>query len=292
MTFSALNVAVSDLRRSLTSFVGRDALAEVTVRPPVEGAGEISFLRLVAWGYVLIFEAGRVSIPFLLRSSGAYPGQQEALELIRALRTWSFHNLGLDSDRDLQLSRRVERWFLQTCGEAPPGDEARWNACFDRMCGLVGDVVERCRRAIAEALSAEDGGEAVVNDLRHRIERSWAAHRFDALAGDVATRLGIRVDVPKFRKPRLGAWRAFLHKLADDDDPTEAMERLMERELLEYVDGLLPIGGRDIMAAFDLPPGPEVGSALRLARELFAAGTRSKEELLATLRERRSGRPA
>lgn len=286
MTFSALNVAVGDLRRSLASFVGTNALAEVTVRPPVDGQGEISFLRLIAWSYVLIFEAGRISIPFLLRSVGAYQGQRESLELIRALRTWSFHNLGLDRDRDLELTRQVERWFLHTCGQSPPDDQVSWNACYDCACELVNEVVQQCRRAAADVLSSDDGGETVIKDLQHRIERSWASHRFDTLAGDVATRLDIRVDVTKFRQQRLNAWRYFLLGLADDDDPVESMERLMERDLLEYADSVLPISGRDIMMAFDLPPGPEVGSILRLARELFAAGTRNRQDLLAALQER------
>ena len=286
MTFSALNAAVTDLRRSLTSFVGPNALVEVTVRPPVDGEGEISFLRLVAWSYVLLFEAGRISIPFLLRLSLAYEQQKESIELIRALRTWSFHNLGLDSDRDQQLSRQVERWFLGTCGQSPPDDRASWNVCFASASGLVEDVVQRCREAVAEALSTDDGGEAFIKDLQHRIERSWAPHRFDALVSDVATRLGVRVDVAKFRRPRLDAWRSFLLGLADEDDPGEAMVRLMERDLLEYVGGVLPIGGKDIMEAFGIPPGPGVGSALQKARELFARGTRGKEELMAALRER------
>ena len=286
MTFSALNVAVADLRRSLTSFVGPNALAEVTVRPPVDGNGEISFLRLVAWSYVLLFEAGRISIPFLLRSSGAYQGQQESMELIRALRTWSFHNLGLDSGRDLQLSRQVERWFLRACGQSPPDDRASWNACFDCICGLVGDVVQQCQRAVADVLSSDDDGKAVIKDLQHRIERSWAPRRFDTLVSDVATRLGVRVDVTKFRRSRLDAWRSFLLDLADDDDPAEAMGRLMERDLLEYVDGVLPISGKDIMVEFGIPSGPDVGSILRQARELFAVGTRDKDELMAAIRER------
>ena len=286
MTFSALNVAVSDLRRSLTSFVGPNALDEVTVRPPVDGEGEISFLRLVAWSYVLIFEVGRISIPFLLRSSSTYQGQQESMELIRALRTWSFHNLGLDSERDLQLSRRVGRWFLHTCGQSPPEDRMNWNTCFNHVCGLVGDVVQQCQRTVADTLSSADGGEAVIKDLKHRIERWWPPHEFDIVVGDVATRLDVHVDVTKFRRSRLDAWRSFLLGLSDDDDPVASMERLMERDLLEYVDSVLPISGRDVMVAFNLPPGPEVSSTLRLARELFAAGTRNKEELMATLRER------
>lgn len=285
MTFSALNVAVTDLRRSLTTFVGPSALPEVAVRPPVDGGGEISFLRLVAWSYVLLFEAGRISIPFLLRTADAYQPQRASMEMIRALRTWSFHNVGFESDRDLQLSRQVERWFLETCGRSPPEDQTSWNVCFERAGDLVIEVVAQCQRAVAGVLSTSDG-EAVIKDLRHRLERSWAPDRFDALLGDVATRLDVRVDVPRFRRARLDRWRSFLLDLADDDDPNEAVERLMERDLLEYIDGVLPISGRDIMARFGMLPGPRVGAMLRVARELFAAGTRNKEDLMATLSER------
>ena len=290
MTFSALNVAVADLRRSLTSFVGPNVLAEVTVRPPVDGDGEISFLRLVAWSYVLLFEAGRIPILFLLRSSGAYQGQQKSMELIRSLRTWSFHNLGLDSDRDLELSRRVEHWFLDTCGQSPPQEQASWDACFDNACGLVADVVRQCQRAVADMLSSDDRG-AVTADLLRRVERSWPPHEFDALVGDLAIRVGVPVDAAKFRRRRLEAWRAFLLDLPDDDDPAEAVARLIERDLLEYVDGILPISGRDVMAEFGLPPGAEVGLMLRQARELFGLGVRDKGELLARLAAKRENEP-
>lgn len=285
MTFSALNVAASDLRRSLTSFVGPTALPEVVVRPPVDGGGEISFLRLVAWGYVLLFEAGRISIPFLLRTSGAYERQRASMEIIHALRTWSFHNMGLDSERDMRRSRQVERWFIECCGQSPPEDRASWNVCFDRASDLVGEVVQQCQRAVAELLATGDE-QAVIADLKHHLERSWAPDRFDALLGDVATRLDVRVDVAKFRRARLDRWRSFLREQPADDDPANAVERLMERDLLEYIDGLLPISGRDVIAQFRMPPGPQVGAALRIARELFAAGTRGKGELMAALQDR------
>ena len=283
MTFSKLNVAVTDLRRSLASFVGPEALLEVSVRPPVDSGGEISFLRLVSWSYVLIFEAGRISIPFLLRSVGAYEQQRGSIELIHALRTWSFHNLGLTSNRDLQLSRLVHRWFLSTCGQSPPDEHAGWNVCFYQLCKLVKEVVDQGQRSVEVVLSSADDGKAVIEDLRFRIERFWPTQKFDPLVGDLAIRMGIRIDVVKFRAPRLGAWRSFLLNIPEDDDPTEAITRLIERDLLEYEDSVLPISGRDIMTHFDLSAGPKVGAMLRHARELFGAGVREKNELLARL---------
>lgn len=284
MTFSALNVAVTDLRGSLASFVSPDAMAEVTIRPPVDARGEISFFRLIAWSYALIFEAGRISIPFLLRAAGAYEQQRESIQLIRTLRTWSFHNLGFDSERDRQLSRVVHRWFLAACQRSPPEEEAEWNCCFYQLCDLVAEVIRQCQQAVAVVLSSPDDGETVIEDLRNRIERFWPPHKFDELVGDVAVRLGVRIDVVKFRAPRLARWQSFLASIPEEDDPAEAITRLMERDLLEYEDSVLPISGRDVIAAFSIPPGAEVGAMLRHARELFGAGVREKDELLRRLR--------
>lgn len=286
MTFSALNVAVTDLRRSLASIVDPAALAEISVRPPVDGRGEISFLRLVAWCYVLIFEAGRTSIPFLLRSSGAYDGQRESLELIRDLRTWCFHNLGFASDRDRELSRRVHRWFLDAGGQSPPDAPESWNACSDRLCVVVSEVVGQCQRAIGDVLSSPDDGKVLVEDLQHRIERYWPAHKFDELVGDLAFGLGVHVDVVKFRRPRIDVWRSLLLDIPEEDDPVETVTRRIERDLLEYEDRMLPISGNDVMERFGLSPGQDVGAAMRLARELFAGGVRDADELLAGLQDR------
>lgn len=286
MTFAALNVAVTDLRTSLASFVGPLALAEISVRPPADGHGEISFLRLVAWSYVLVFEAGRVSIPFLLRTSGAYERQRKSIDLIRALRTWFFHNLGLARDRDVQVSLLVQRWFLNVCGKTPPGSHAEWNECFGRLCDDVGELVHQCQRAVGEVLSSPDDGEAVIDDLRRRLTHVWPAEAFDELVGDLATRLGIRIDVAKFRRRRLDAWRSFVLDVPEGDDPREAVARVMERDILEYEGGVLPIGGSDVMAHFDLPPGTDVGMLLRRARELFSAGVRNEDELWHLLERR------
>ena len=280
MSFSTLNVAVADLRSSLRSFVSPDALSEVNLRPPVDDGGEISFLRLVAWSYVLIFEAGRISIPFLLRASGTYDAQRPSIDVVHAMRTWSFHNLGFTSDRELEISRLVHRWFLEVCGEPLPNTRARWNTCFDHLCEIVQRIVRQCQSAVTDILLSPDDGDVVISDLRHRLERVWAASRFDELVGEIAFGLGIRIDVVKFRAPRLATWRKFLQGIPDDDDPMDAMARLIERDLLDYEESILPISGRDVMSLLDIAPGATVGKMLRYGRELFNAGIRERGLLL------------
>ena len=287
MSFSELNAAMSDLRNSVRSFVGEEALGEITARPPAGDADEASFLRLASWSYVLLFEAGRVSIPYLLELPSEYGAAgkdaKTARQLVHALRTWSFHNLGFTSGRDVLLAQTVQRWFLKNCGVNPPNDEDAWRRCCQALCGEVGLVIAYCQGAVTLVLSAPDDGRTAIADLRRRIERAWPAHEFDKLADDAAIRLGIRIDGRKFRETHLTKWREFLESLPDADDPEMHMIRMIERDLLEHAAFVLPIDGNDVMASLDLDPGPNVGVALRHARELYQSGIRDREQLLARL---------
>ena len=286
MPFSTLNVAVTDLRNTLGSFVSPDALAEVNLRPPVDGNGENSFLRLVAWSYVLIFEAGRISVPFLLRVSGTYEVERSSIDLVHAMRTWSFHNLGFINDRDLRISRLVHRWFADVCGKATPDTQAQWNTCFEHLCEIVRRIVLQCQKAVTGILLSPDDGDVVIGDLQYRLDRFWSANRFDELVGEIAIGLGVRIDVVTFRAPKLAKWRLFLQSIPDDDDPVEAVTRLIERDLLEYEDSVLPISGHDVMSLLDIAPGTMVGTLLRYARELFSTGVREKDLLLEYIEKR------
>ena len=287
MTFSSLNAAVMDLRNVLRTFVGPDALGEINLRPPVGEDSEASFLRLVAWSYVLIFEVGRVTIPYLMklptRNAAVRKNSDRTRSLVRELRTWSFHNLGLTEARDLALSRRVHTWFQQTCGACPPESGEDWTACCQDLCGHVVELVGQCKSAMDVALSAEDGGVSVVDDLRRRIERVWPAYRFDEIIEDVGTRLGIRVDSRKFRESRLARWRDYVDAIPEGDDLERHVVRLIERELLDYGVDVLPIDGRDVMEVLGLEPGREVGDVLREARELWRRDGGDRETLLGRL---------
>lgn len=285
--FVQLNAGVADLRSSLRSFVGERALSEVTIRPPAGQADEASFLRLVAWSYALVFEAGRVTIPYLLdlpdATPDAKPNPKAARHLVHDLRTWGFHNLGFSNDQDLAVSQRSQMWFVSTCGAYPPNDSETWQTCFLALCSEVEAIVAHCQVAMVQVLSSTDDGQAATADLRRRIDRVWPAYEFDKLIGDAAVRLGIRVDARKFREPRLPKWRGFLESIPGGDDPESQMIRMIERDLLDYVEEVLPIDGRDVMSTLGLAHGPEVGIALHRARELFRCGIRDREQLLSRL---------
>ena len=288
MVFSQLNASVVDLRSSLRSFVGEHAIREITVRPPEGDDSEVSFLRLVAWSYALVFEAGRVAIPYLLQLPGGVSQSSSdakaARERLKILRTWSFHNLGFENDRDAAISRDVQRWFINTSGMYPPRGVEAWRSCFLALCSEVGLIIAYCQNAMTIVLSAPDDGDRATEDLRRRIDRAWPAHEFHKLVGDAAIRLGISVDARKFCSSRLARWRKFLETIADSDNLSAHMVRMIERDLLDHVADVLPIDGRDVMNHVNLAPGPGVGDALLRARELFRSGIVDPTDLLDRLK--------
>ena len=274
------------LRQSLRTFVGENALAEVSIHSPT-GEGEASFLRLVAWSYVLIFEAGRITIPYLLKlPSGAGRSQAElevVCALVHDLRTWSSHNLGLIDERELGISRRTSMWFINNAGANPPNDFDGWRRCYECLCTDVRLVLLHCRGAVELVLSERQDDSEVIVDLKRRLDRNWPARKFDELVIDAATRMGQNLDVTRFRLGRLQGWREFLETIPDGDDPEAQVVCLIERDVLEHFASVLPLDGKDVMVALHLDPGHEVGEALRNARRLWGLGITEKDELLARL---------
>lgn len=288
MKFAELNVEFMSLRSSLRTFVSDDALDEISVQPPASD-DEASFLRLIAWSYVLVFETGRVTIPYLLKlPSGIYHKEvhpRSACDLIHDLRTWSFHNLGYSDEHGVGISQRVTRWFIDTCGANPPRDRRGWRSCFERLCAEVGAVLTYCRGAVELVLAVSEDGKSIADDLRRRLDRNWPARRFDMLVGDAATRIGQTLDAPKFRQSRLARWREFLETIPEGDDPEALVARLIERDVLDHFESMLPIDGNDVMSALGLESGPKVGDALSDARRLFRSGITDPDELLACLKQ-------
>ncbi len=287
MRFAELDAAVVELRRSLRSFVGETALGEIHIRPPARENDEASFMRLVNWSYVLLFEVGRITVPYLMKLPGETGHPVERLHagrgVVHDLRTWGAHNIGLSSERDAAISKRVGLWFLAQCKAIEPQDDDAWRSCFERLCAEVGMVVEHCRTALASIAGNVDE-QGAIEELRHRLDRSWPADRFDEIVGDTCVRLGASLNVPGFRDQRLAKWREFLATVPDVDDPRRAITRLIERDIVDHTNDVLPIGGEEVMASLGLPPGPRVGDALRRARELFRSGIRDRQRLLDQLK--------
>ena len=176
MKFAELDAELVRLHNSLREFVGDDSLDKISVQPPASD-DEASFLRLIAWSYVLVFETGRVTIPYLLKlPSGVCHTElppHSARDLVHDLRTWSFHNLGYSDEHGVGISQRVTRWFEDACGSNPPRDRRGWRSCFERLCAEVGAVLMHCRGAVELVLAGSEGGNDIAYSYCYKLLVEW-----------------------------------------------------------------------------------------------------------------------
>ncbi len=288
MKFQELNAEFTRLRSLLCTFVSEDAISEISVHPPASD-DEASFLRLIAWSYVLIFESGRVTIPYLLklpsREDHSQADLQSARDLVHDLRAWHFHNLGYSTERSIAISRKVNKWFIKSCGANPPKDRKGWRSCFECLCAEVSAVLTQCQDALELAMAESGNENHIIDGLKYRLDRNWQAARFDEIVSDVTTRIGQTLDVPRFRQYRLEKWREFFETIPKHDDPEAAIVRLIERDVLNHFESMLPIDGNDIIDVIGLEPGPDVGDALSNARRLYRLGITGRGELLERLKQ-------
>lgn len=288
MTFIELNGEFVQLRRTLRTFLGDDALDDISLQSPM-GNDEASFLRLIAWSYVLVFEAGRITIPYLTKLPSRVNRSQAELKatctLIHDLRTWSFHNLSFNDKRGLGVSKRTTMWFIGNSGTLPPSDVSGWQKCYESLCGEVILLVAHCKSAVEVVLADAEARDRTIADLSRRLARNWPAHKYDQLLSEVLARIGQRLDIPRFRQARFEKWRAYLETIPEGDDPLTLVVRMIERDVLDHFGSVLPIDSDDIVSNLGLGPGHEVGEALYAARRIYDSGVTDRMQLLESLRE-------
>ena len=285
MSFASLNREVTELRHALRVYVGAEALGEVGLKHPTNSNDEAAFLRLTSWCYALLFETGRVVVPFFLKLPGkngaADKSLHKTLRVVHSLRTFASHNLGL-SEHDMAVSRQARDWLRQRCGTDSPKGKKEWALCFKDLCLEVTKVVVHCHGAVDAVLGGPIDGASAVEELKRRLERNWPRQRLVTILGDVVVRMEVRLNIDAFVNNHLSRWRDYQEYLHVEDDTESHITRVIERDVLNHLDGILPIDGRDVLA-MGIPQGPAVGRALLKAKELMRMGHKDRGELLRIL---------
>lgn len=297
MRFPQLNAAVNGLTEGLRIHLDRTSIATINTRPPATWNDEVGFLRLTTWSYALLFEAGRTSFGLLLDvppingNALALDKHKATQRSVQLLRTWLHHNMGFDSEREMEIRRAVSEWFLSSCGATAPTSCDHWERCFTRLCTDVEELVSYCGEVLSSIMRSVEDREQVLATWRLRLLRDWEAHRFDQLVADSAARLGVQLNARAFRERRLSEWRRYLESIPESEDPTPVMERLIDSEVLDHQRSALPLGAKDLMLALGLSPGPAVKVALERARAGFEAGVRDRTALLNYVKDQMQASP-
>ena len=280
MSFGEVQTGFGQLRRRIAVYVGSEALPDITIDPPKGIDDELSFIRLVAWAYVLLFEVGRVPLGYLRQLPPWNQPASALLPYVRALRTWSSHNLALDKEADLVTLRSAVEWFSRTCGAGTPAKDTHWNNCFLSLCG---DLVTLLSNAVSACDAFEDQAdrERLVDGLKHRIDRNWAAFRFDSIIETTLDGFGYRgIDIVRFRGGHLDSWRKLVANSLEDEIERNLKLRI-EADVLALMNNALPLTSEELVA---LTGAMERDALISLLQTLRNSPAAKRSELVSVLR--------
>lgn len=245
MNFTTLTGDFLTLRAKLAAYIGPHALTDITVQPPAKINDELSFLRLVAWGYALLHESGKTTLQFLRELPPWSEPGVALLPHVRALRTWSSHNLSFDKTSDAKTIRVALQWFTRTCGSGSPSTSGEWKQCF---LALADDLDGLLRKAIAscDCLEKNEDKVALTAELLKRLNRNWEAYKFDEYVEEVTKQLGyIGLDAKSIREKHLNEWRTVV-SVSSDADIDRNLTLRIERDVLRLLGEALPVTAEEL----------------------------------------------
>lgn len=270
MSFSRAHVAYLQLRRRLTACVSEDVLRDVTIEPPKDRVDELAFLRLVAWSYTVLHETAKLSLGVLRHLPPLRDQSGTLLPHVRALRTWTSHNLAFDSKTDVATIRSAIAWFRANCGTGTPSTDAHWSQCFDVLSNDIATLLEQAVRA-CDAFEDPIDGKGLKEEFERRLERNWEGFRFDAFVEAACKLLGYSgVDVVPFRNKHLKAWRDVV-ELSEPDAICPNLTKRVEADVLQLMGEAAPLTGEEFQAFLALSTVREIRACLSAFRGASAA---------------------
>lgn len=281
-----------DLENRSDSILGarRTAFQELYLRSPRVSPPELAFYQIVTWLYGFYYEAGRVSVKFLVQLLSAYSledGEKHRrhYEEVQRLRTYLQHNLNLDSRHDLETQRFCEDWFSVSCGSIMPGDCCEWGKCVNR---ILSDAVDFLLAAVecVRAVERDESSDHIITQWSTRLKRYHPIAEFEELVAIVINDMGQgSLDHRRITARHYDDWSRNLKLRVENYVFEEEARKLIEQTLLSEEELPLPITGRDVMRSLGIPQGPEVGRILAKAKALYITSPCDKGELLRRLGE-------
>ena len=264
------------------------AFQEITVKHPRLEPPELGFHQAVSWLYCFYYEAGRVSLTFLIGRFHVFGLDDDGMcqthfEAVRGLRTYLQHNLDRSSLASLRVLRRCEGWFTSSCGSAIPGNDQEWTTCLMRVLAGTQRLLEAAVDCVRE-IERDEGCTTMVGEWSFRLHGYHPRSEFIRLVDIVAKDMGQSgLNAARICDRYYDKWSKDLSlRTSGFDFETEA-RKLIEHTLLSEADIPLPITGQDLIRSLGIPPGPEIGRLLRRARTLYGDSPCSRDELLSRL---------
>ncbi|MEP9347808.1 hypothetical protein [Xanthobacter sp. KR7-225] len=265
--------------RQRTDMHLRGACRDVSVPLPADFGDELAFYRLVNWAYVVLTEAGKLPIAFLISLPPLSTNSKLRTE-VGSMRTFVAHNLDVMSPSDYKTRSFAHQWFRTACGVGTPMAASDFAKCCDYLATRLDRVLKGAIEA-CDSLDDPDEGPSLVTDLRNRIELQWDAHRFDPIVAEAAEAIGNPgLDLLAIRRRHLESWRKTLAN-ADEGQRETALRLKIEATLIAEFADTLPSPVSEISARLAIAGPPVIVAALILLRDVRRFAPFTVPEILA-----------
>ncbi len=254
-------------------------------------ATDVDFYPAGTWFYILHNEIGKISVEFIVELLHAYNLDPERkvsshLNNIQQMRTFLQHNLDPRKDQNRRIQEACEQWLENQCRTRIPARDEQWLNC---VIGLLVEAINslNCLCDCIRKIEEDESREQIFSGWDLRLKRYHPPHAFDDLIQIVAADMGRdSIDTVRLRQRFYEKWMKELELQQGSYDFEIEARKLIERVLIVETTPVLPITGKDIIKEFDIPPGPQVGELLKLARILYDAEPCSREALLEKLHQK------
>ncbi|HEJ7171869.1 hypothetical protein [Serratia marcescens] len=285
MNFSEIHHLHLTFKRRLTSILGKDVFPEITVSPPTGDSDELSFIRLVSWGYVFVYETGRAPLSFLkkLPPLDSYTGT--ILPNLHALRTWASHNLEFEKKRDIKTVRIATSWLIEKCQTGSPSKPEHWKQCFDAMGSDLKKLLEDCLSA-CDCFDLHVDRAGLISSFEQSLDRNWSAYLFDNYAEKALERFGYEgLSAQEIRSSNLDAWRKIVSSSADDESIDRNLTIRVENDILKLMAESFPMTSTEASGIINRAEREIITAAMIYLRESSGDNMKNVGEVLKALRE-------
>ncbi|MGO4737422.1 hypothetical protein AB4099_12820 [Bosea sp. 2KB_26] len=253
-----------------------NACGEVSVLLPANLEDEMAFYRLVNWAYIVLNEAAKVPLAFLMALPPLQAGNGLRTEVGR-MRTFVAHNLDVTSPHDRKTYAFAHSWFREACGVGTPTENSQFSKCSEYLGKKIDEALQGAIAA-CDVLDHLEDGPSLVTDLQSRINLQWDAHLFDPILTEIAAEFGNPgLDLLSIRSKNLDAWRKTL-ATANEADRERALRLKIEATVIAAIADTLPLTTKEISERLVLAGQEVVIAAMVILRDVrrFAPATVSE----------------
>ena len=267
MIFSEILHLHMDLKRRLIAILGKNVFSDITINPPKGDSDELSFIRLVSWGYVLIHESGRGVFSYLRKLPPLESHSGQLLPHLHALRTWASHNLIFEKERDIRTVQTATIWLMNNCQTGSPTNSSDWKKCFDAMAADLRKLLLDCISA-CDCFEQSDDRDELIKSFRNSLDRNWEAYLFDEYVDNALKTFGYTGLSPTIlRSQNLDAWRKIVASSIDDDSIKRNLTIRIENDVLKLMASSLPILSQEVVGIIQHDEPDYIAAAMLFLRQ-------------------------